>query len=251
MESHLSVFLLIFNVAFHGLFSYLGLHVRLKKKIINNTANSFHDSIVVDTQEEMITEMVAVRMGILVDCLGHMVSAGVGVVVAVVLTVVVEEITIDRMKTVVLRSGAPKMVKTDGVTFLVPKFRTHLVGKLSQVDGVAVEVVVVVVGVGILQQMVAAVDGEAMEALVVVVVVVVEAVAGALVVVEAVEEAVVAGPLVMVLAAAALVLVAGVQVLVQMPVQVGGVAAKRVICIPKVVMLDGQGAVAVDGEVFL
>lgn len=196
-------------------------------------------------------------MGILVDCLGHMVSAGVAVAVAVVLTVVVEEITIDRMKTVVLRSGAPKMVKTDGVTFLVPKSRTHLVGKLSQVDGVAVEVVVVVVGVGILQQMVAAVDGEAMAALMVVVVVV-EAVAGALVVEEAVEEAVVVGALVMVLAAAALVLVAGVQVLVQMPVQVGGVAAKRLICIPKVVMLDGQGvlaaaaaaAVVVDGEVF-
>jgi hypothetical protein len=98
-------------------------------------------------QEEMITEMVVVVvMGIQVGCLGHMV----GVVEARITAT--EEIVLgrrDRILVMMVVNGGirlARMGKMVGEIFQVLKFKILLAGRLSQVVGVVVEVVVTMVG---------------------------------------------------------------------------------------------------------
>lgn len=88
----------------------------------------------------MTTEMVAIRMGIQVEHLDHMVGVMVGAAEAVGVGVAeVAEAMTGRIRTMDHRSGVLRMVMmvADGVVFLEQKFRIHQVGKLSLVAGVA------------------------------------------------------------------------------------------------------------------
>lgn len=92
----------------------------------------------------MTTEMVAIRMGIQVEHLDHMVGVMVGAAEAVGVGVAeVAEAMTGRIRTMDHRSGVLRMVMmvADGVVFLEQKFRIHQAGKLSLVAG-GLEVVV-------------------------------------------------------------------------------------------------------------